>query len=99
MVRQYKRKPGRVDPAKRMARAAELRAEGLSLRQVGERLACDEKTVRNDLARWQRERSNVAPMVRKNTAENSPHRGENSAANSADADPNVISLIDRRKRA
>lgn len=43
------------NPDKRMARAVELRAQGWSLRRIGTELAVDEKTIRNDLARWTRE--------------------------------------------
>lgn len=45
-------RPRWKNPDKRMARAVELRRQGLSLRQIGTELAVDEKTVRNDLARW-----------------------------------------------
>jgi transposase len=55
-----------------MAAAVRLRAEGMSLRQIASEMACSEGTVRNDLARWARERPNVAAMVRKTTAQNSP---------------------------
>jgi transposase len=81
-----------------MARAVELRAEGLSLRQIAERLSCDEKTVRNDLARWQRERPNVTPL-RNMPAESSPPRGKNSAPEFRSEDSNVVAINDRRKRA
>lgn len=46
-------KPRWRNPDKRMARAVELRAQGLSLRRIGTELAVDEKTIRNDLARWE----------------------------------------------
>lgn len=98
MVRKYKRKPGRVNPDRRMARAVELRDEGLSLRQIAERLACDEKTVRNDLARWQRERPNVTPL-RNLPAESLPQRGEKSAPEFRSEPSNIVSMSDRRKRA
>jgi transposase len=57
-VKKYKRKHAR-NPDKRMAAAVRLRAQGLSLRQIGEQLACSYQTVARDLNRWQRERPNV----------------------------------------
>lgn len=60
-----------ANPARRMARAVELRAEGLSLRQIADRLMCSEGTVRNDLKRWRREHPNAVPL-RKAAAKNSP---------------------------
>ncbi len=61
-MRTYKRKPGwRIQPG-RTLRAVELRAEGLSLRQIGERLACSYMTVKRDLDRWDREHANVVPL-------------------------------------
>lgn len=54
---------------KRTARAAELRAEGLSLRQIADRLSCSHQTISNDLARWDAEHpptaANVIPLLRK----------------------------------
>lgn len=50
------------NPDKRMARAVELRALGWSLRRIGVELAVDEKTIRNDLARWNRERAAEEPV-------------------------------------
>jgi hypothetical protein len=98
MVRHYKRKPGRVNPDKRMARAAELRAEGLSLRQIAERLACSYQTVANDIARWERDHENVVQLSNP-AVKNSPRGGVNLTPDFDSADPNVISLTDRRKRA
>lgn len=98
-MRKYKRKPGRVNPDRRMARAVELRGEGLSNYQIAERLSCSEGTVRNDLARWERERVNVAPLVRKTTAQKSPPGGGNYAADYAGESSNVVAISDRRKQA
>ncbi len=97
-MRNYKRKPGRVNPDRRMARAVELRAEGLSLRQIGERLACNEITVRRDLARWERERPNVTPL-RHSPATFSPRGGKDVAAECRSEDSNIVAINDRRKRA
>lgn len=44
------------NPDKRMAQAVELRGKGWSLRRIGTELAVSEGTIRNDLARWQREK-------------------------------------------
>jgi hypothetical protein len=46
----------------RQAEAAQFRDEGLSLRKIAERLGVNEKTIRNDLARWDAERANVAEL-------------------------------------
>jgi transposase len=97
-MRTYKRKPGRVNPDRRMARAAELRAGGLSLRQIAERLACSEITVRRDLARWEREHKNVTPL-RHFPATFSPPGGTNVAPECRSEPTNVIAISDRRKRA
>ena len=78
-MRTYKRK-GKTpwpDKYKRMRAAARKRAEGKSLREIGRELGVSEGTVRNDLARWQREHpANVVPLVRKTTAESRPAGGE-----------------------
>lgn len=63
MVRKYvpKRTPHK-NKGKRMANAVQLRGQGLSLRKIASELRVDEKTVRNDLARWEAERGNVTPL-------------------------------------
>lgn len=94
-MRQYKRKPGRVNPDRRMARVVELRAEGLSLRQIGDRLACSYQTVARDLVRWSRDHENVSHLP----VTNSPRGGGNVTGKCDSPDPNIISLSDRRKRA
>ena len=60
-----------MNPAKRRPDAVALHAEGLSLRQIADRLMCSEGTVRNDLKRWRREHPNAVPL-RKAAAKNSP---------------------------
>jgi hypothetical protein len=97
VVRNYKRKPGRVNPDRRMAAAAELRAQGLSLRQIGTELLCSEITVRRDLARWEA-LGNVLTL-RHSPATFSPQWGANVATDVAGAESKVISLSDRRKHA
>lgn len=92
-VRKYKRKHAR-NPDRRMAAAVRLRAQGMSLRQIGAELACSEGTVRNDLARWARERPNVAALVRKTIAQNSPPGAEITHPDYA-PDNNIVEL--RRK--
>ena len=77
-----------------MARAAELRAEGLSLRQIGERLVCSYQTVANDLARWEQQRPNVVSLS-KTAVKNSPPGGGNLTAE-FDSDRTVIPLRPRR---
>ena len=97
-MRNYKRKPKRIDPDKRMIRAVELRAEGLSLRQIAERLLCSYQTAANDIARWQREHENVVPLS--NTAVKNVAPGATDLTPGFDsADQKVISLDYRRKRA
>lgn len=98
MVRHYKRKPGRVNPAKRMARAAELRAEGLSRKQIAERLSCSIRTVFYDLKQWDALHSNVSPLC-KDPMQKLPPGGENCIADLHSDQPNIISLSDRKKRA
>lgn len=96
-MRTYKRKHAR-NPDKRMAAAVRLRTEGLSLRQIAKELACSEGTVRNDLARWARERPNVAALVRKTAAQNSPRGAEITQPDYA-PESNIISISDRRMHA
>lgn len=64
MVRKYvpKKSARWRDKDRRMARAAELRAMGFSLRRIADRLAVSVGTVHSDLARWERERPNVTPL-------------------------------------
>jgi hypothetical protein len=83
MVRKYvaKRRPWR-DKNRRMARVVELRAAGLSLRRIAAQLVVDEKTVRNDLARWERERPNVT-QLRNANAESRPTGGTSPHPDSA----------------
>jgi len=97
VVRKYKRKPGRVSPDRRMARAAELRAQGLSLRQIATRLSCHHDTIWRDLARWDaaHRASNVSDLP----VGKVPPRGENPTSQSDSTGLEVISLSDRRKRA
>ncbi|MFD0850831.1 helix-turn-helix domain-containing protein [Actinomadura adrarensis] len=65
MVRKYvpKKSARWPDKDKRMARAVELHAAGLSLRQIAERLVVSHQTVARDLARWDTERPNVTPLA------------------------------------
>jgi IS30 family transposase len=78
-----------------MAAAVRLRDEGLSLRQIAERLACSHDTVWRDLARWDAARSNVSDLpVRK-----SPRRGQFLTAESDSEPANVVAINDRRKQA
>lgn len=98
MVRHYKRKPKRIDPDKRMTRAVELRAQGLSLRQIADRLLCSYQTVANDIARWGRERENVVPLSNPGVKNDAP--GAIDLTPGFDSgDQNIISLDYRRKRA
>jgi IS30 family transposase len=66
MTRTYKRKHLR-NPDRRMAAVARLRSQGLSLRQIGERMACSYMTVKRDLDRWEREHANVSHLPVTNT--------------------------------
>jgi len=54
---------------RRMADAARLRAEGLTLRQIAARLAVHHQTVANDLARWDRPSRNVVRLPSKTAVE------------------------------
>jgi hypothetical protein len=93
-VRKYKRKHAR-NPDKRMAAAVRLRAQGLSLRQIGKELACSEITVRRDLARWEQEHSNVTPL-RHLPATSLPRGGGNVAPECRSEPTNVIPLSERK---
>ena len=95
MVRKYKRKPGRVNPDRRMARAVDLRAEGLSLRQIAERLSCSYMTISRDLARWDFEHQNVVSLSQ-TPVPKLPPRGE-IVTPECDSNSNIIELS--RKRA
>lgn len=93
-MRKYKRKHTR-NPDKRMEAAVRLRAQGLSLRQIGEELAVHHRTVERDLARWEQERPNVTLLSHPPVA-NSPRRGQK-ATPECDSEPgNVVSLGDRK---
>jgi len=47
---------------KRMAAAVQLRAQGLTLRQIAAELFVHHQTIANDLARWDRTAANVARL-------------------------------------
>lgn len=51
------------DRDRRMAIAARLRAEGLSLRQIATRQHVSYQTVARDLARWDQEGSSMPPAI------------------------------------
>ncbi len=87
MVRRYRRKHLR-DPARRMAAAARLRAEGLSLRQIAVRLAVSHETVRRDLARRGEAQARLSHLP----VTNLPRRGELVTPGCDSADSNVIPL-------
>lgn len=72
--------------ARRTARAVQLRAEGLSLRQIAELLVVDEKTVRNDLRRWEQQNAGVT-QLRTSAADFCPRGGEIPHAKSAPVVP------------
>lgn len=96
-MRNYKRKHASQwrDKDKRMTLAVQMRGQGMSLREIAKELAVDEKTVRNDLARWEQSRPNVVLLVRKTDAENCPAGGEIPRPDSA-PEPAVTEL---RRRA
>ena len=81
-----------------MLRAVELRAEGLSLREIARRLLCSYQTVANDIARWQREHENVVSLSNAPVKSVAPEATDLTPVFDGE-DPNVISLSDRRKRA
>lgn len=93
-MRTYKRKPGRGRTDKRMAAAVRLRAEGLSLRQIAERLACGRMTVSRDLDQWDREHANVVSLSQ-TTVPKSPPGGQFGTAKWDSEPSNVVEL--RRK--
>lgn len=90
MARTYKRKHAR-NPDKRMAAAARLRAQGMSLRQIGSELACDASTVLRDLRRWDQEHPNVTQIVLQKPVANAPRRGE-FATPECNTESNIIQL-------
>lgn len=84
-VRNYKRKR---NPRGRMLRAVELRAGGLSLRQIAKEVGCSYDTVWRDLQKWAAERANVSEIpVRK-----MPQGGENLTPESDSELGGVVSL-------
>ncbi len=64
-----------------MEAAVRMRAAGWSLRQIAGDLKVDEKTIRNDLARW--EQRSVDQLLRTLGAESYSSDARNSAPNSA----------------
>ena len=76
-MRNYKRKHASQwrDKDKRMTLAVQMRAQGMSLREIAKELAVSEITVRRDLARWEAERPNVVPL-RQSAATSCPAGGE-----------------------
>lgn len=64
-MRKYKRKGPRQwrDKDKRMTLAVRMRAEGKSLREIGDALAVSYMTVARDLERWDRQHSTVENVV------------------------------------
>lgn len=60
-MRTYKRKAPRYARG-RMLRAARLRGEGKSLRQIGAEIGVSYETVRRDLAAWAAEQSQVSHL-------------------------------------
>ncbi len=91
-MRNYKRKGPRPwrDKDKRMAAAVRMRAEGKSLRQIGEELTVSYQTVANDLARWRRERPNVVQLS-KTPVKSHPVTGQDLTPE-FDSEPAVIQL-------
>lgn len=77
MVRKYvpQKSTARLDKDRRMRRVVELRAEGLSLRQIADRLVMSHQTVANDLARWDRESASVTALPVKSRRQELPPRG------------------------
>jgi len=94
MVRHYRRKHPR-DPVRRMAIAARLTADGLSLRQVAKRLSVSHQTVANDLARWEREKPHLPlEIIRlsKPAVKNMPPGGDVLTPRFDSPEPNVVPL-------
>lgn len=60
-MRTYKRKLT-LDKDRRMAVAVRLTSEGMSLREVADRLSVSHMTVTRDLARWERD-SSAMPLA------------------------------------
>jgi len=81
-----------------MARAAELRAQGLSRSQIAERLSCSIRTVFYDLKQWDALHQNVSQLC-KDPMQKSPPGGEKCIADLHSDPSNIVSLGDRRKRA
>jgi hypothetical protein len=76
MVRHYRR---RRNLRGRMLRAADLRAEGKSLRQIAAELEVHHETVRRDLKKWDAERAKVTKLSHRAVAK-MPPGGENATA-------------------
>lgn len=91
-MRNYKRKrPSQWrDKDKRMTLAVQMRAQGMSLREVAKELAVSYQTVANDLQRWERERPNVA-LLSKTAVKSYPATGQDLTAE-FDSEAAVVNL-------
>jgi IS30 family transposase len=101
VVRKYVRKgrPQWRDKDKRMARAVALRAQGLSLRQIAEKLAVSAPTAMRDLRRHDElaaEQAQAVQNVFQLPVTSRPAGGDLKQANETDA-ATPISLAERRK--
>lgn len=78
MVRRYvpQKSTARLDKDRRMRRVVELRAEGLSLRQIADRLVISHQTVANDLARWEQLSASVTALPVKSSRQEVPPAGQ-----------------------
>lgn len=73
MARHYRRKR---DPRARMFRAARLRTEGKSLRQIAAEMEVSHDTVWRDLKKWDAEQAKVTRLS-DHAVRKTPPRGEN----------------------
>jgi hypothetical protein len=93
MVRKYvhkKRRPWR-DKDRRMARAAELRAAGWSMRRIADRLVVSVGTVHADLTRWDAEHpDNVTPLRSERPFKSAPTGAKLNAASERPANVTPI---------
>ena len=92
-MRTYQPRP-KIDRTRRMAVAARLHAEGLSLRQIGKRLSVSYQTIARDLDEWDQKKAEMPPAILRlsRPAVTNVAPGVTDVTARCDSDSNVIPL-------